>query len=87
MYFSPNSHHEIDALAHLVIPLHPNLKPHARMLLHFRFLVPLLPVDEDGMSPLHYYDSAIQLARSSAKELTEEEFEIGINAANEIEKW
>jgi len=76
----------IDELAHVVIPLHPKLKPHARMLHHFRFLNPLLPKDEDGMSPLHYYDSAIQLARHSAEELTEEEFEIGMNAAYQIEK-
>jgi len=76
----------IDSLAHIVIPLHPNLKPHSRMLHHFRFLNPLLPKDEDGMTPLHYYDSAIQLARNSARELTEEEFEIGINAADLIEK-
>ncbi|PPQ76719.1 hypothetical protein CVT26_004380 [Gymnopilus dilepis] len=76
----------IDELAHLVIPLHPKLKPHARMLHHFRFLTPLLPKDEDGMTPLIYYDSAIQIARHSAQELTEEEFEIGMKAAYEIEK-
>jgi len=76
----------IDELAHVVIPLHPKLKPHARMLHHFRFLNPLLPKDEDGISPLHYYDSAIQLARNSARVLTEEEFEIGMNAAFQIEK-
>ncbi|KAF8203095.1 hypothetical protein BJ912DRAFT_340816 [Pholiota molesta] len=76
----------IDQLAHVVIPLHPKLKPHARMLHHFRFLNPLLPKDEDGISPLHYYDSAVQLARNSARALTEEEFEIGITAASQIEK-
>lgn len=75
-----------DELAHVIIPLHPKLKPHARMLHHFRFLNPLLPKDEDGISPLHYYDSAIQLARNSACALTEEEFEIGLNAAYQIEK-
>lgn len=57
------------------------------MLHHFRFLNPLLPKDEDGISPLHYYDSAVQLARNSARALTEEEFEIGITAASQIEKW
>ena len=56
------------------------------MLQHFRFLNPLLPKDEDGISPLHYYDSAIQLARNSACALTEGEFEIGLNAAYQIEK-
>ncbi|PPQ89592.1 hypothetical protein CVT25_012337 [Psilocybe cyanescens] len=76
----------IDTLAHVVIPLHPRLKPHARMLHHFRFLNPLLPKDEDGMTPLHYYDSAIQLARHSSRELTEDEFETGMNAAYQIEK-
>ena len=39
------------------------------------------------MTPLIYYDSAIQIARHSAQELTEEEFEIGMKAAYEIEKW
>lgn len=77
----------LDVLAHLVIPLHPKLKPHARMLHHFRFLLPLLKKDEDGMTLLHYYDSAIQLARNSATELTEEEFEVSMSAAHEIEKW
>ncbi|KAH9486756.1 Protein PRY2 [Psilocybe cubensis] len=76
----------IDELAHVVIPLHPRLKPHARMLHHFRFLNPLLPKDEDGMTPLHYYDSAIQLARHSSREVTEEEFETGMEAAYQIEK-
>jgi len=76
----------IDKLAHVVIPLHPSLKPHARMLHHFRFLKPLLPIDEDGISPLHYYDSAIQLARNSARALSEDEFETGMNAVQQIEK-
>ena len=57
------------------------------MLHHFRFLKPLLPIDEYGMTPLHYYDSAIQLARNSARSLSEEEFETGMNAVQQIEKW
>lgn len=76
----------LDELAHVVIPLHPKLKPNARMLHHFRFLTPLLSKDEDGMTPLHYYDSAIQLVRNSAKELNEEEFEVGMDAADQIVK-
>jgi len=76
----------IDDLAHAVIPLHPPLKPHARMLLHFRFLVPLLPKDLDGMTPLHYYDAVVQIARCADRELTEEEFELGMGAAKEIER-
>jgi hypothetical protein len=70
----------------VVIPHTPRLKPHARMLHHFRFLLPLLPKDEDGMTPLHYYDSAIQLARNSATPLTEEEFEAGMEAAYQIDQ-
>ena len=57
------------------------------MLHHFRFILPLLPVDEDGLTPLHYYDSAIQLARYSNAELSEHEFEMGMKPANEILKW
>ncbi|TRM65818.1 hypothetical protein BD626DRAFT_192488 [Schizophyllum amplum] len=47
----------LDALARVVIPTHPPLRPHARMLHHFRFLLPLLTtqrepsirVGEDGV--------------------------------------
>ncbi|KAH9857843.1 hypothetical protein C2E23DRAFT_801771 [Lenzites betulinus] len=75
----------IDKLAHLVIPRHPPLRPHARMLHHFRFLLPLLSKDEDGLTPLHYYDSAVQLARHATREPTEQEYVVGIRAAREIE--
>ncbi|KII93429.1 hypothetical protein PLICRDRAFT_35634 [Plicaturopsis crispa FD-325 SS-3] len=117
---------EIDVLAHAIIPSHPPLKPHARMLHHFRYITPLLPPmradgwpllgrdstsslggrdetldapspvpdhepvqggghdDGEGLTLLHYYDSAIQLARTAAREPTEAEFVIGIRAAREI---
>lgn len=75
-----------DALAHLIIPRHPALRPHARMLHHFRFILPLLPRDEDGLTPLHYYDSAVQLARHASREPTESEFIVGMNAAAEIRR-
>ncbi|KAK2461777.1 hypothetical protein APHAL10511_006240 [Amanita phalloides] len=74
----------IDELAHRAIPSHPLLKPHARMLHHFRFILPLLPRDKDGLTPLHYYDSAIQIARNASEPLTEREFELGIEAAKNI---
>jgi hypothetical protein len=77
---------EIDALAHLIIPSHPKLRPHSRMLHHFRFILPLLPQDEDGISLLHYYDSAIQLARNSTKEPTEMEFQIAMESADGIKR-
>ncbi|EIW86553.1 hypothetical protein CONPUDRAFT_114994 [Coniophora puteana RWD-64-598 SS2] len=77
---------DIDNRARLVIPSHPVLKPHARILHHFRFILPLLPKDEDGLTALHYYDSAIQLARISEQELTEEEFETGMRAASDIQQ-
>ena len=73
-----------DHLAHEVIPRHPTLKPHSRMLHHFRFILPLLPRDEDGLTPLHYYDSAIQLVRHASREPSEAEFLLGINAANSL---
>jgi len=53
---------------------------------HYRFIAPLLPADDEGLSPLHYYDSAIQLARQAEREPTEREFEVGIAAADEIKK-
>ena len=43
-------------------------------------------MDEEGRSPLHYYDSAIQLARQADREPTEGEFEVGIAAADEIKR-
>ncbi|KAL7285257.1 hypothetical protein ACG7TL_000351 [Trametes sanguinea] len=74
-----------DKLAHLVIPRHPPLRPHARMLHHFRFILPLLSRDELGLTPLHYYDSAIQLVRHASREPTEQEYAAGMRAAKEIE--
>ncbi|KAG9314522.1 hypothetical protein JVU11DRAFT_5319 [Chiua virens] len=77
---------DIDARAHLVIPNLPPLKPHSRMIHHFRFILPLLPKDDEGLTPLHYYDSAVQLARTSTREPTEDEFRLGLRAADEIRK-
>ncbi|KDQ63811.1 hypothetical protein JAAARDRAFT_29858 [Jaapia argillacea MUCL 33604] len=74
----------IDTLAHSLIPRHPPLRPHDRMLHHFRYIIPLLPKDEDGLTALHYYDSAIQLARHSSREPTEKEYEAGKEAADAI---
>lgn len=56
------------------------------MLHHFRFILPLLARDEDNLTALHYYDSAIQLARHCSRECTEEEFVLGMAAAEEIKK-
>ena len=61
------------------------MRPHARMLHHFRFILPLLSKDEDGLTPLHYYDSAIQLARHASREPTEQEYIVGMRAAKEIQ--
>ena len=74
-----------DKLAHAVIPRHPPLRPHARMVHHFRFILPLLGKDEDGLTPLHYYDSAIQLVRHASREPTEQEYMVGMRAAKEIQ--
>ncbi|EPQ60873.1 hypothetical protein GLOTRDRAFT_30498 [Gloeophyllum trabeum ATCC 11539] len=41
---------------------------------------------EDGLTPLHYYDSAIQLARHSCREPSEIEYEEGCKAASEIKR-
>ncbi|KAJ6627217.1 hypothetical protein B0H10DRAFT_2161301 [Mycena sp. CBHHK59/15] len=73
-------------LAHLVLPAHPPLKPHARMLHHFRFILPLLNAPDAEFTPLHYYDSAVQLARHAAAEPTEDEFLLGMQAAEEIKR-
>ncbi|KIJ21588.1 hypothetical protein PAXINDRAFT_165053 [Paxillus involutus ATCC 200175] len=77
---------DIDARAHLIIPNLPPLKPHSRMIHHFRYILPLFPKDDEGLTHLHYYDSAIQLARTSDREPNEEEFLLGLQAADEIRK-
>ncbi|KAF5374910.1 hypothetical protein D9758_000489 [Tetrapyrgos nigripes] len=73
-----------DILAHNVIPTMPPLKPQARMIHHFRYILPLLNIHDDGLTALHYYDSVIQLARYSRREPTEEEFEYGMHVVEEI---
>jgi len=77
---------DLDAQARLLIPSLPPLRPNDRMSHHYRFIAPLLPTDDEGRSPLHYYDSALQLARQADREPTEREFEVGIAAADEIKK-
>lgn len=69
-----------------MIPSLPPLRPNDRMSHHYRFIAPLIPTDDEGLSPLHYYDSAIQLARQADREPTEREFEVGIAAADEIKR-
>jgi len=77
---------DLDAQARLLIPSLPPLRPNDRMSRHYRFIAPLMPTDEDGLSPLHYYDSAVQLARQADREPTEREFEVGVAAADEIKR-
>ena len=69
-----------------MIPSLPPLRLNDRISHHYRFIAPLMPTDDEGRSPLHYYDSAIQLARQADREPTEREFEVGIAAADEIKK-
>ena len=69
-----------DRAARILIPSLPPLRPYDRMLHHFRFISPLVPKDDDGLSPLHYYDSAIQLARYAQREPTVLEMELGMQA-------
>ena len=76
----------LDAKARLLIPSLPPLRPNDRISHHFRFIAPLIPTDDEGRSPLHYYDSAIQLARQADREPTEGEVEVGIVAADEIKR-
>ncbi|KAF9044888.1 hypothetical protein BDZ89DRAFT_1127908 [Hymenopellis radicata] len=71
----------IDELAREVIPHHPPLKPHTRMHHHFRFIAPLL-----NGEVLALWDSAIQMARLAQREMTEEEFIVGWDAAEEIRR-
>lgn len=56
------------------------------MLHHLRTIVRLFTRDELGLTVVHYYDSAIQLARFSTKEPTEDEFRMGMDAAQAIKK-
>ncbi|THU94826.1 hypothetical protein K435DRAFT_667476 [Dendrothele bispora CBS 962.96] len=74
----------LDNLARNIIPATPPLKPHARMLHHFRYIIPILNTGDDGLTPLHYYDSVIQLARYSSREPTLKEFEYGMHVMEQI---
>ncbi|EEB91324.1 hypothetical protein MPER_10332 [Moniliophthora perniciosa FA553] len=48
--------------------------------------IPEIGSDEDELTPLHYYDSAIQLARIAHREPTEREFELGMEMAEAIKQ-
>jgi len=48
--------------------------------------MPLLEKDDDDLTALHYYDSAIQLARVSSRPPTETEYEMGMEAAGQIQE-
>ena len=69
---------ETDGLAHSVIPSHPPSKPHARMLHRFRFIPPLLSVDEDGLTSLHYMTLSSK-SRGTETQLSEHDFTLGVS--------
>lgn len=75
-----------DVMTRGVIRHQPLLMPHDRMLHHLRTIVKLFTRDEFGLTVVHYYDSAIQLARLSTKEPTEDEFRMGMDAAQAIKR-
>jgi hypothetical protein len=75
-----------DALTRSVIHHQPPLMPHARMLHHLRTIVGLFPRDEYGLTVIHYYDSAIQLARQSGPQPTPDEFRLGMDAVAAIKR-
>jgi hypothetical protein len=56
------------------------------MLHHLRTVLALFSRDALGLTVVHYYDSAIQLARVAAKEPTEDEFRLGMDAAVAIKR-
>lgn len=60
--------------------------PQARMIHHLRTIVGLFNRDEYGLTAVHYYDSAIQLARYSSIEPTADEFKMGMDAADAIKQ-
>ncbi|KAF8516359.1 hypothetical protein JB92DRAFT_2910784 [Gautieria morchelliformis] len=72
----------IDAHARFVVPRLPTLRPHVRMMQHLRPLAALFT--PDGLSWLRTYDSIVQLARYSSREVTETEFELGMQAYQEL---
>ncbi|KIJ45120.1 hypothetical protein M422DRAFT_251314 [Sphaerobolus stellatus SS14] len=72
----------IDAQARLIAPRLPVLRPHVRIAQHLRALTALFPVEES--SCLYTYDSVVQKARYSEEEPTEEEFESGMKAYQQI---
>jgi hypothetical protein len=60
--------------------------PHDRVVHHLRTIISLFPRDELGLTVVHYYDSAIQLARFATTDISEDEFRMGMDAADAIVK-
>lgn len=62
------------------------MRPNSRVGEHFHFLSAMFPYDSDGHSIIDYYAAAIELARNSSRELTDAEYEIGMNMSSHIKR-
>jgi hypothetical protein len=60
--------------------------PHDRIVHHLRTVISLFPRDELGLTVVHYYDSAIQLARFAVADISQDEYTMGMDAAIAIKK-
>jgi len=77
---------KVDKGARLLVPSLPPLRPHKTMLQHLHALLPLIPIDGRGTTPLHVYSEYVERARYSDRELTEADYEMAMSSQNYLIK-
>ena len=75
-----------DAAAHAVIPSMPSYSPHIPIYRHLRHIMPLISADAYGETYFQTYVDAVEQARYSDRELSQDEFEMTMEAKSAIEE-
>ncbi|THH05147.1 hypothetical protein EW145_g5006, partial [Phellinidium pouzarii] len=70
----------IDSVARKVIPSMPPLSPHVPLSRHLRHIMPLVSADTQGETHFQIYVDAVEMARYADREMSEEEFEMALDA-------
>ena len=61
------------------------MSPHANAARHFRHIVPLIPVDDNGRDRLRIFTDAVEKSKRPEVELTQEEFDDAMEASGTIQ--
>ena len=67
-----------------MIPSIPPLSPHVPLARHLRHIAPLVSADANGEAYFEIFTTAVEKARYSSAEMTQQEFEAAIEAGNAI---